>query len=219
MLNNLELWMRFSRPPTSALKPISGGRLKGKTDINPQWRYQAMTAQFGPIGIGWKYTIDRLWTEDGPNGERMAFALVSLFIKHEGAWSDAIQGIGGAAMIANEKSGLVGSDEAYKMATTDALSVALKMLGVAAEIYLGNFDGSKYKTDPEPPKNDSGPHHNPEILAKFAAARTMEELGKAWEKLDANQRRAHFAVKEARKAELDAKADADPLAAEMEKQG
>ena len=43
-----------------------------------------------------------------------------------------------------EKSGPHVSDEAFKMALTDALSVALKMIGVAADIYLGLFDGSKY---------------------------------------------------------------------------
>ena len=40
------------------------------------------------------------------------------------------------------------SDEAYKMAVTDALSVAFKAFGMAAEVYLGNWDGSKYKDAP-----------------------------------------------------------------------
>ncbi len=216
MQSNMEFWNAFSRPPTTALKPISGGRLKGKTDINPQWRYQAMTEKFGPIGFGWKYTIDRLWTEDGPNGERMAFAQVSVYVAHESTWSDAIQGIGGAAMIAMEKSGLVGSDEAYKMATTDALSVALKMLGVAAEIYLGNFDGSKYRT--EAPAAEE-PVHDKVVLAKFFGARTMDELGAVWASLDAEQRRKHADVKDARKAEINAKADRDTFVDEMEAQG
>lgn len=43
------------------------------------------------------------------------------------------------------------------MATTDALSVAMKMLGVAAEIYLGNFDGSKYKTSASPTEETVDP--------------------------------------------------------------
>ena len=33
------------------------------------------------------------------------------------------------------------------MATTDALSVAMKQLGVAADIYLGMWDGRSYKSD------------------------------------------------------------------------
>ena len=50
-------------------------------------------------------------------------------------------------LIVSEKSGLRFNDEAKKMATTDALSVAMKQLGVGAEIYLGNWDGSKYKCE------------------------------------------------------------------------
>jgi hypothetical protein len=47
----------------------------------------------------------------------------------------------------NEKIGPYNSDEAFKMATTDALSVALKMIGVASAIYEGKWDGSKYSIE------------------------------------------------------------------------
>ena len=148
-MSNTRVWDSFSRPPSSALKRIGGGRLKGMTDINPQWRYRAMTEQFGPCGIGWKYTINKLWTEPGVGEERLAFADVSLYIKAGDSWSEAIPGIGGSASIAIESSGPRASDECYKMAITDALSVAMKVLGVASDIYMGLWDGSKYK-DPIP---------------------------------------------------------------------
>ncbi len=143
-MSNLDIWNKLSRPPQSAMKAIGGGRLKGKSDINPQWRLQAVTELFGPVGIGWSYSIDRLWTEPGANGEVAAFALVSVKVNHGGGWSEPIPGVGGNMLIEKESSGLHTSDEAYKMAVTDALSVAFKALGVAAEVYLGNFDGSKY---------------------------------------------------------------------------
>jgi len=153
-MGNLDTWDKISRPPASALKKITGGRLNGKSDINPQWRMKAMTETFGPVGDGWKYTIDKLWTEEGSGGERMAFALVSVYTRILDSWSDPVPGIGGSMMIAQEKSGLYNSDEAYKMAVTDALSVAFKAFGMAAEIYMGNWDGSKYK--------DDAPDHKPE---------------------------------------------------------
>ncbi|MFB6349441.1 hypothetical protein ACFBZI_08410 [Moraxella sp. ZJ142] len=34
------------------------------------------------------------------------------------------------------------------MAVTDALSVAFKAVGIAADIYFGNYDGSKYSKPP-----------------------------------------------------------------------
>jgi hypothetical protein len=152
--NNLEVWNALAKPPQSALKQIQAGRQKGKSDINPQWRYQAMTEQFGPIGIGWKYEISRLWTEPGAKEEVMCFATVNVYIKDTltGAWSEPVPGIGGNTLIAKETNGLYNNDEAFKMAVTDALSVALKMFGVAAEVYLGNFDGSKFieRKDPTP---------------------------------------------------------------------
>ena len=48
-------------------------------------------------------------------------------------------------MIAKEKNGPHTSDECYKMAVTDAISTAIKMLGVGADIYAGKWDGTKYK--------------------------------------------------------------------------
>jgi len=151
----LPLWDSVSRPPTSALKLIKAGRLKGKSDINPQWRYKVLTEQFGICGFGWKYTIDKLWLEPGNAGEVFAFSQISLYVKQGDQWSEPIPGIGGHRLVEMETAGLHNNDEAFKMATTDALGVAAKMLGVAAEVYLGNFDGSKYLEPPEqPPKTN-----------------------------------------------------------------
>jgi hypothetical protein len=144
-MTNTAIWDNVTHPPPSMLKQIAGGKLKGKSDINPQWRLRIMTEQFGPCGLGWRYEIERLWTEPGPNGEVMAFALVNLFIRQEAEWSAAIPGVGGSTMIAPERGALTANDECYKMAVTDALSVAMKAIGVAADIYMGLWDGSKYR--------------------------------------------------------------------------
>jgi len=77
----------------------------------------------------------------------MAFAHVHLFTHYKGNTSMPIVGIGGAALVAKEKDGLRANDEGYKMAVTDALSVAMKQLGFGADIYMGKFDGSKYKQE------------------------------------------------------------------------
>jgi len=144
----MELWNKLKAPPAYALREIKAGRLRGMTDINPQWRYQALTEALGMCGVGWKYEISKLWTEPGADGAVMAFATVNLFIKNGDGWSDPIPGVGGSALVAKERSGLYSSDEGFKMAVTDALSVAMKMVGVAADIYSGRWDGSKYKETP-----------------------------------------------------------------------
>jgi hypothetical protein len=142
----MEIWNNMKTPPQWALKPIQGGRLKGMTDISPIWRYQKMTEIFGPCGIGWKYTIDAVKMEDGSDGQKTCHVKISLYVKHKEAWSDAIPGVGGSMFIANEKNGAYTSDECVKMATTDALSVAMKLLGMGADIYAGGSHDSKHDT-------------------------------------------------------------------------
>ena len=142
---SIEVYNKLARPPKSALREIQAGKLKGKTDINPQWRYKAMTEQFGLVGIGWKYEIQNLWIEQGASNEKLAFAQVAVYVKDGDKWSDPIVGIGGSKLSQVEKGTLVSNDEGYKMAVTDAFSTALKMLGVAADIYAGRWDGTKYK--------------------------------------------------------------------------
>ena len=75
-------------------------------------------------------------------------------MRHDGEWSDAIPGSGGSMFIEKESNGPHTSDEAIKMATTDALSVACKMLGFASDVYAGFWDGSKYnRPEEEKPVN------------------------------------------------------------------
>lgn len=148
-MNTLELWNKFCKPPESALRRIQGGKLKGKFDINPQWRYKALTEVFGPCGVGWKFDVVRKWTEAGASGEVLAFVDISFYYRHEGEWAGPIHGTGGSTLVAEEKGRLVSNDEAWKMSLTDALGAAAKMIGVAAAVYLGQFDG-KYAANDRP---------------------------------------------------------------------
>ena len=150
-MENLTIYNALKQPPKEALKRIEGGRLSGKTDINPQWRYKAMTEQFGICGIGWRYEIVRVFSETGDEGQVFAFAEVNLFIKQD-EWSYPIPGYGGSMLVEKEKAGLHANDEGYKMAITDALSTSMKMLGVAADVYAGLWDGTKYTDSREESK-------------------------------------------------------------------
>lgn len=147
-MENLELYNRVRAVPDNAKRAIAAGRLKGKTDINPMWRIKALTEAFGPCGFGWKYTIKREWLETGANGEIAAFVDIDLFYKANGEWSEAIPGTGGSMLVTSETKGLYTSDECFKMALTDAISVATKALGVAADVYW-DADSTKYGRKPE----------------------------------------------------------------------
>lgn len=107
-----------------------------------------MTEVFGPCGIGWKYEITDKRIENGTDGEMVAVVDVAVFIRDDNEWSAPIPGTGGSLLVAKESKGLRTSDEAFKMALTDALGVAMKALGVAADVYF-NEDPTKYdREDP-----------------------------------------------------------------------
>lgn len=141
-MENLELYSKVKEVPKDAQKTITAGRLKGFTDINPMWRIKCLTEQFGPCGIGWYYkTVDK-WTE-AVGDEICVFVMIELYIFCEGKWSQPIPGTGGSKLATKERNGVYVSDECYKMATTDALSVSCKNLGIGASIYW-NESGTKY---------------------------------------------------------------------------
>lgn len=147
-MDNMKIYNKVRAVPENAKKTIVAGRLKGMTDINPMWRIQALTEQFGPCGIGWKYVIREKRMEPGANGEIAAFVDIDLFYKLGETWSDPVIGTGGSTFVAKERNGMYTSDECFKMALTDALSVACKALGVGADVYWA-AGRSKYSDHPD----------------------------------------------------------------------
>ena len=143
-MDNMSIYEMVKEVPKDAQKEIQAGRLKGMTDINPMWRIEKLTEVFGVCGIGWYTEITNKWIEEGAGGEKCAFVQINLFVKVDGEWSKPIEGIGGSSFIASQKSGLYTSDECYKMAYTDAISVACKALGFGANIYWKKKNETKY---------------------------------------------------------------------------
>lgn len=155
-MNNLEIYNNIKSVPQDAQKTITAGRLKGFTDVNPMWRIRTLTEQFGPCGVGWYYEVANRWTEDHGDLGTACFVDINLYIKVDGEWSKPIHGTGGSMLIAIEKSGARLSDEAYKMSETDALSVACKNLGMAADVYWQGghtkYSDTPVQTPPAPPQ-------------------------------------------------------------------
>lgn len=158
MSENMKIYNAVREVPESAKRPIQGGKLKGKTDINPTWRIKVLTEQFGACGFGWYYKVTNKWTEQ-VGDEVAVFVDIELYIKVDGEWSMPILGTGGNMLASKTKNGIEVSDECYKMATTDALSVACKQLGIGADVYWEG-DKTKYtskETEPDKPFEDKKP--------------------------------------------------------------
>lgn len=181
---NMKIWNEVAQPPKEVLKQIPAGRLKGKTNIDPQWRLKALTERFGPCGIGWKLETVRQWTDPGPEGQVFASTHILLYIRVDKEWSDPIPGTGGSMLIVKQfdkhknTEVLYLNDDAFKMSETDALSVACKRLGFGAAIYMGQWDGEKYITGPI--SIDENKLADWLIAVEEAAEGLLEDLLKWW---------------------------------------
>lgn len=190
---NLMIYEQVRNVPQEALTPIVGGRLKGKSDINPMWRIKTLTELFGPCGFGWRYEIVKMWTEQGTPTEVSAFVQINMYVKYKGEWSEPIVGLGGSVFVTQERSGVYVSDECYKMALTDAISVSCKALGIAADVYWDN-DRTKYDLEQEKENNKNNApastvptpaplYTGAELSAaveSMMAAKSREEVVKVW---------------------------------------
>lgn len=170
--DNLALYNRVREVPQEAKRDIQAGRLKGKTDINPLWRIQTLTREFGPAGVGWYTDIIEKWTEE-TGKEKAVYLKIHLFVKVNGEWSKPIEGFGGAMVIANEKNGLYLDDDAAKKAYTDAISQACRSLGIGADVYWAN-DATKYQQ--EKAFNES----REQAIEYLQTLTTPQQLQEAW---------------------------------------
>ena len=166
MSENMSLYNAFRNTPDNAKKAINEGKLKGKTDINPMFRIEQLTKQFGPCGIGWKVVPTRIEYLAVPQrDEVMCFVDINLYYKQDGQWSELVFGTGGSMLVENFRSaGVKSNDDGYKMAYTDAIGVACKLLGMSADVYwqAGESKYSRQEAPSQPaeaPKPADKPEH------------------------------------------------------------
>ena len=154
-MDNMQIYNAGRAVPAEAQKEFSNGRFQG-TDINPMWRLKKLTELFGPCGIGWYYEVLSERCEEHGTDDTIAIVDLNLYIKVDGEWSKPIYGTGGNVIKrVNKYSKVDVSDEGYKMALTDALSVACKALGIGADIYFSK-DRTKYTAAQEAQEKPQG---------------------------------------------------------------
>jgi hypothetical protein len=160
----LSIYNQLRAVPKEAQKSFSNGRFSG-TDINPMWRIKKLTEQFGPCGIGW-YWSEPKFTETTQGTTTSVHCTVALHIKQDNEWSQPIYGVGGNTIASTNKDGkLIVSDEAYKMAYTDAQSNAAKQIGLGADIWFDK-DQTKYTAQQPQPQPQPQPQAQPKPQAQ-----------------------------------------------------
>lgn len=142
---NMRFYGKVQDTPKEAQKSFNNGRFSG-TDINPMWRIKKLTEVFGPSGFGWwTQNVKYNFVESPETKEIAIFCELELIVvdPETGEASHPIYGVGGNTFVAQRKSGPQSSDEAMKMAYTDAVSIACKALGFSHDIYY-EADRTKY---------------------------------------------------------------------------
>lgn len=184
-MSNMRIYDAFRNTPKDALRAITEGKLKGKSDINPMWRLQMLTERFGPIGFGWNYKVTRLERMEVPErSEIMCFVDIELKVKEGDTWSEPIYGTGGSMLVENFRSaGIKSNDDGYKMALTDAISIACKQLGMSADVYWAAGE-TKYSRETQRPEsradriNDMCIQHGISVEVFGDYLKTLQDDGK-----------------------------------------
>lgn len=141
MSDNTKLWDTLGKTDPAHTKGFTrGGGFKG-TAIKPMWSYRRMTEEFGPCGTGWGIEAPQFQVLAGAEDEKLVFCTVTVWYGPE---RSQLVGVGGDKAVGKNKYGLASDDEAFKKAFTDAVTNALKMIGVGADVHMGLFDDNKY---------------------------------------------------------------------------
>lgn len=143
MTTNTALWDKVQKTDPKHVKAITGKSYQG-TSPKPHYLVHKATETFGPVGIGWGFTIVDERIEEGAGGERMHIARVKVWYEWDGKRGE-VEHIGGTQFSGTRSSGKPFTDEdAPKKSVTDALVKALSMIGFAGDIFMGRYDDSKY---------------------------------------------------------------------------
>mgnify|MGYP003148107321 CR=1 FL=1 len=134
-MTKMRIWESLCKTNPDFTKEAPSSYGKKITTIDPMYQIQCMTEVFGPVGQGWKYTVEYKY-QDG-----LVFAEVCIHYCVHNNWFQ----YGPVCSVQNlsKKNGGL-DDEAPKKAMTDAMTKAFSHLGMSADVFLGMFDDSKY---------------------------------------------------------------------------
>lgn len=140
MMSKTELWDKLGRTDPKHTKAFKRAGGFSGTAIKPIYSILRMTEEFGPCGSGWG--INEPSFQVVPAGdETLVYCTVSIW---HGERANVVFGVGGDKALGKNKYGAFTDDEAFKKAYTDAITNAMKFIGMSADVHMGLFDDSKY---------------------------------------------------------------------------
>lgn len=149
---NMNLWDQVYKTDPGATKraEVNGQKI---TSISGQHMIKRATEMFGPVGIGWGWSVaEERYDQGGPVrdkdgnviGSEIAHTIrIKLWYEMDGKRGE-IEQYGCTPFAYRSKWGVTTDTEAPKKSLTDAIKKALAMLGFSADIFLGLFDDLDY---------------------------------------------------------------------------
>jgi hypothetical protein len=161
MTAKTELWDRLGKTDPKHTKGFKRAGGFSGTAIKPIYSYRKMTEEFGSCGEGWGVNEPTFQVLPGAEGEVLVYCTVSIW--YGPAPVRVVYGVGGDKVITKFSSGLKSDDEAFKKAFTDAVTNALKLIGVGADVHMGLFEDNKYLSSVREEFSDAPKRQNPHV--------------------------------------------------------
>ena len=197
-MSKTALWDRLGRTDPKHTKPFKRSGGFSGTSIKPIWSYRKMTEEFGSCGEGWGINEPSFQVVPGSDNEMLVYCTASIW---HGSKDKIVFGVGGDKAVVKQSSGLRSDDEAFKKAFTDAITNALKMIGVGADVHMGLFDDDKYVNSMKEEfaeEDESVTRFISECKAKIASfADGDPKLGEWWRSPEQMQARRDFELNQA----------------------
>ena len=131
---NTTLWEAVYKTNPNDTKTVNFGRKF--TAVDPYSQIRRATEQFGPAGIGWGWEIIEV--------VHLTTDQVALRIRlWHGSKDNYIEQWGQTSIYMDAKKSKPDND-CFKKATTDGITKCLSYLGFNADVFLGQFEDSKY---------------------------------------------------------------------------
>lgn len=136
-MDNMGIWNAVCKTDPAHTKKVN--QRGGFTAIDAQYQVQEATKLFGPVGTGWGYDCDQSTVE--VSGVALAVTDLTLWYMEDGTPRN-FGPIRACNQLVSDKGRV--DEDAWKKATTDALTKALSHLGFNADVFLGRFDDNRY---------------------------------------------------------------------------
>jgi hypothetical protein len=172
---NTKIWDMLGRTDPAHTKSFKRAGGFSGTAIKPMWAYKRMTEEFGPVGYCWGVGEPSFQVVPGPEGEVLVYCTAAVWFKHGDEHSQTIYGVGGDKVVGKNKYGLSSDDEAFKKAFTDAITNALKLIGVGADVHMGLFDDNKYVNTMKEEFSDEPPVKSSAALKREGSWDTLKK--------------------------------------------